>query len=75
MGLQTEWTSLAKHVPENGAVCDWKVHSAEWSASGRGNWYEQPPIAGFSDSHGLMISDPAITYWRAPMGQAPGDTK
>lgn len=74
----SEWHLLSLEQPSLNALCEYICHANNWGVvQGKGKWHEQtnPTVSGFTNSHGLFVSDSTQTLWRLaqPEPQGPMD--
>lgn len=71
----SEWHLLSLEQPSLNALCEYTCHANNWEViQGKGKWHEQtnPTVSGFTNSHGLFVSDPTQTLWRLAQPEPQG---
>ena len=71
----SEWHLLSLEQPSLNALCEYICHANNWGViQSKGKWHEQtnPTVSGFTNSHGLFVSDPTQTLWRLAQPEPQG---
>jgi hypothetical protein len=78
--LPNPWQWLKDVEPDHGQQCEWVILASYGADKGYGEWKAidqmDPPefnlplglrvqVKGFAGEYGFMVSDPALTAWRA----------